>query len=201
MTFDDGYRDNKQWAYPILKRAGVPFAIYVATGFADRLGKLWWLALEQVIARNARFALVMNGRETHFDCADVGAKVEAFEKLYWWLRGLPSERALLATIDDLAARYGVDMAAFCAEQCMDWREIGELARDPLVDHRGAHRQPSDAGQGVGGRRAHRAQDEPRRDRGRARQGARRISPIRTAIRPPRGRANSASPPSSASRPR
>jgi peptidoglycan/xylan/chitin deacetylase (PgdA/CDA1 family) len=137
VTFDDGYRDNKQWAYPILKQADVPFAIYVATGFADRLGKLWWLALEQVIARNARFALVMNGRETHFDCADVGAKVEAFEKLYWWLRGLPSEQALLSTMDDLAARYGVDMAAFCAEQCMDWREIGELAGDPLVTI-GAH---------------------------------------------------------------
>ena len=137
VTFDDGYRDNKQWAYPILKRAGVPFCIYVATSFADRLGKLWWLALEQVIARNTRFALVMNGRETHFDCADVGAKLEAFEKLYWWLRGLPSEQTLLATVDDLAARYGVDTAASCAELCMDWREIGELARDPIATI-GAH---------------------------------------------------------------
>jgi peptidoglycan/xylan/chitin deacetylase (PgdA/CDA1 family) len=45
ITFDDGYRDNKQWAYPILKAEGVPFAIYVATSFVDRLGKLWWLAL------------------------------------------------------------------------------------------------------------------------------------------------------------
>jgi peptidoglycan/xylan/chitin deacetylase (PgdA/CDA1 family) len=137
VTFDDGYRDNKQWAYPILKAAGVPFCIYVATSFADRLGKLWWLALEQVIARNDRFALLMDGRETHFECAEAGAKLEAFEKLYWWLRSLPTEQALLATVEDLAARYGVDMAAFCAEQCMDWSEIGELARDPLVTI-GAH---------------------------------------------------------------
>jgi peptidoglycan/xylan/chitin deacetylase (PgdA/CDA1 family) len=137
VTFDDGYRDNKQWAYPILKRAGVPFCVYVTTSFADRLGKLWWLALEQVIARNTRFGLVMNGRETHFECADAGAKLEAFEKLYWWLRSLPSERTLLATVDDLAARYGVDTTAFCAELCMDWREIGELARDPLATI-GAH---------------------------------------------------------------
>jgi peptidoglycan/xylan/chitin deacetylase (PgdA/CDA1 family) len=137
ITFDDGYRDNRQWAYPILRRAGVPFCIYVATSFADRLGKLWWLALEQVIARNPRFGLVMNGRETHFDCADAGAKAEAFEKLYRWLRGLPSERELLATVDDLAARYGVDTKNHCAELCMDWRELGELARDPLATI-GAH---------------------------------------------------------------
>ena len=137
VTFDDGYRDNKQHAYPILKAAGVPFAIYVATGFADRLGKLWWLALEQVIARNARFALVMDGRATHFECAGIGAKREAFARLYWWLRGLRSEQTVLDIVGDLAARYGVDMPALCAELCMDWREIGELARDPLATI-GAH---------------------------------------------------------------
>jgi peptidoglycan/xylan/chitin deacetylase (PgdA/CDA1 family) len=137
VTFDDGYRDNRQWAYPILKAAGVPFAIYVATSFADRLGKLWWLALEHVIARNSHFALMMGGRETHFECADADAKAAAFEALYWWLRGLPSEQMLLDVMGDLAARYGVDMSAFCAEQCMDWNEIGELARDPLATI-GAH---------------------------------------------------------------
>src|SRR5262245_29687027 len=33
VTFDDGYRDNREFAYPILKRYEVPFAIYVATSF------------------------------------------------------------------------------------------------------------------------------------------------------------------------
>jgi peptidoglycan/xylan/chitin deacetylase (PgdA/CDA1 family) len=137
FTFDDGYRDNKEWAFPILKAAGVPFTVYVATGFADRLGKLWWVALEQVIARNDRFALMMDGEERHVDCATVGAKREVFETLYWWLRGLSSEKAVLDTVGDLAARYGIDMAALCAGLCMDWSEIGELARDPLVTI-GAH---------------------------------------------------------------
>ena len=36
VTFDDGYRDNLQFAYPVLKRYEVPFTIYVATSFADR---------------------------------------------------------------------------------------------------------------------------------------------------------------------
>ena len=46
VTLDDGYRDNREWAYPILKRQHVPFAIYVPTSFPDRLGKLWWIALD-----------------------------------------------------------------------------------------------------------------------------------------------------------
>ena len=36
----------------MLKKYEVPFAIYVPTSFPDRLGELWWLALEAVIARN-----------------------------------------------------------------------------------------------------------------------------------------------------
>ena len=62
ITFDDGYRDTMQWAYPILKEAQVPFAIYVPTSFPDRLGELWWLALEAVIARNEHIGLQVAGR-------------------------------------------------------------------------------------------------------------------------------------------
>ncbi len=137
FTFDDGYRDNKEHAFPILKAAGVPFTIYVATSFADRLGKLWWLGLEQVIARNDRFALMMDGEERRVACPTIAAKREVFDTLYWWLRGLPSEKMLLEAVSDLAARHGVDMARFCADLCMDWNEIAELARDPLVTI-GAH---------------------------------------------------------------
>src|SRR5262245_19997691 len=54
LTFDDGYRDTLQWAYPILRRYNIPFAVFVATSFPDRFGELWWLALEAVIARRAQ---------------------------------------------------------------------------------------------------------------------------------------------------
>jgi peptidoglycan/xylan/chitin deacetylase (PgdA/CDA1 family)/glycosyltransferase involved in cell wall biosynthesis len=137
FTFDDGYRDNKEWAYPVLKAAQVPFALYIATSFPDRLGKLWWLVLEAVIARNPRIALPMDGEERHIDCADVDAKRAVFEQLYWWLRGLRSEAEVLELVRDLAVRYGVDTAALCGEMCMNWREIGEIARDPLATI-GAH---------------------------------------------------------------
>ena len=49
FTFDDGYRDNLEYAYPIFKRHNLPFAIYVPTDYADGHGDLWWLALEKVI--------------------------------------------------------------------------------------------------------------------------------------------------------
>ena len=146
LTFDDGYRDTLQWAYPILKEAGVPFAIYVPTSFPDRLGELWWLVLEAVIARNDRVGLVIAGRDRKFDCRTVAEKRALFDELYWWLRSRPTEAELREVVRNLAAFYHVDIAAFCSELCMSWRELAELAADPLVTI-GAHTvNPSDAGE-------------------------------------------------------
>jgi len=137
FTFDDGYRDNLVHAYPILKRHRVPFAIYVPTSFPDRLGDLWWLTLEAVIAANTRVRLEMEGEDRYFVCGTPAEKHAAFAALYWWLRGLESEGDLRRIIRDLALRYGVDPAVHCADLCMSWAELAELAADPLVTI-GAH---------------------------------------------------------------
>jgi peptidoglycan/xylan/chitin deacetylase (PgdA/CDA1 family) len=137
LTFDDGYRDTLQWAYPILKEAGVPFAVYVPTSFPDRLGELWWLALEAVIARNERIGLAIGGRDRKFDCATVAEKRTLYDELYWWLRARPTEAELREVVRNLAAFYQVDIAAFCDELCMNWQELADLAADPLVTI-GAH---------------------------------------------------------------
>lgn len=42
LTFDDGYRDNYTNALPLLKRLGVPFTVYVSTGFVDNQFPMWW---------------------------------------------------------------------------------------------------------------------------------------------------------------
>lgn len=48
LTFDDGYRDNYTHAYPLLKRLGVPFIVYVTTGFIDNRLPMWWYDGEQL---------------------------------------------------------------------------------------------------------------------------------------------------------
>jgi peptidoglycan/xylan/chitin deacetylase (PgdA/CDA1 family) len=137
VTIDDGYRDTLQWAYPILKAQEVPFAVYVPTSFPDRIGELWWLALEAVVARNRRIALLIDDRERGFECATLEEKNHVFDQLYQWVRSFRTEDELRRVVRDLSLRYQVDIAAFCEELCMSWEELGRLAADPLVTI-GAH---------------------------------------------------------------
>lgn len=42
VTFDDGYRDNYEVAFPILKSLDVPAIFFVATGFIEQPRISWW---------------------------------------------------------------------------------------------------------------------------------------------------------------
>lgn len=137
LTIDDGYRDTLNWAYPILKKYEIPFGLYIPTSFPDRLGELWWLALEAVIAKNSRIGMVVDGKDKRFDCRTVAEKRQLYAAIYSWLRRLDSEEELRRIVRDLSGRYQVDIATFCDELCMSWDELSVLAADPLVTI-GAH---------------------------------------------------------------
>jgi peptidoglycan/xylan/chitin deacetylase (PgdA/CDA1 family) len=137
LTLDDGYRDTKDYAYPILKKHDVPFAVYVATSFPERQGKLWWTAMESIVAANDTIAITIDGTERRLSCRSPAEKYATYFKLRDWLAACKSEAAMLDLAHTMAARYGVDMEAICAALCMTWDDIADLARDPLVTI-GAH---------------------------------------------------------------
>jgi peptidoglycan/xylan/chitin deacetylase (PgdA/CDA1 family) len=137
ITFDDGYKDLMRWAYPLFKKYELPFALYIPTSFPDRLGELWWVALEAVVAQNDRIGLVIDGKQQFFESRTLSEKRELWDALYGYLRSMKTEDEVRRTVRDLCATYRVDMPAFCRDLCMSWEEIVQLAADPLVTI-GAH---------------------------------------------------------------
>jgi glycosyltransferase involved in cell wall biosynthesis/peptidoglycan/xylan/chitin deacetylase (PgdA/CDA1 family) len=136
LTFDDGYRDNVEHAWPILRRHGVPWTIFVATDFADGRGRLWWLELEAAIARLDRVLLSSDGELLDFPSRTTEEKEATFEAVYAHLRTGPEDR-LRAAIADLAAQAGVDTGRLATDLCLGWDELHALAREPDVSI-GAH---------------------------------------------------------------
>jgi peptidoglycan/xylan/chitin deacetylase (PgdA/CDA1 family) len=136
FTFDDGYRDNLDYAYPLFRRRGLPFTLYVPTDYPDGRGELWWLALEEIVRRAEGIELCRNGELWRLPTATLAEKERAFEEIYWWLRALdePTQRSIVRV---LAECYDVDMPAMTRNLIMTWDEIRRLAADPLVTV-GAH---------------------------------------------------------------
>ena len=90
FTLDDGYRDNRDYALPVMREFDAPFTVYVASDFAEGSGRLWWIALEMVIAKAAAIE-VDHGRHGHAARhLDRMAKQAAFDRLHDWLRSLPA---------------------------------------------------------------------------------------------------------------
>jgi peptidoglycan/xylan/chitin deacetylase (PgdA/CDA1 family) len=137
FTLDDGYRDNRDFALPVMREFDAPLTVYVSSDFAEGTGRLWWVALERVIARASAIEAPIGGVVTHFDTSTPAAKQAAFNRLHDWLRALPGEQDLQREISALCTRFGVDEAAIARDLCMSWDELKAFADDPLVTI-GAH---------------------------------------------------------------
>jgi peptidoglycan/xylan/chitin deacetylase (PgdA/CDA1 family) len=57
VTFDDGYADNYDHAWPILRKYGIPATIFLVTGALDRKAQLWWDEVIEDVQRLARHPL------------------------------------------------------------------------------------------------------------------------------------------------
>jgi peptidoglycan/xylan/chitin deacetylase (PgdA/CDA1 family) len=108
----------------------------VPSDYPGGQGELWWVALEEIVARATEIELCRNGALWTLPTASDVEKTRAFEEIYWWLR-LIDEATQRRIVRVLADRYGVDMAADCARLVMSWDELRSLAADPLVTI-GAH---------------------------------------------------------------
>ncbi len=136
FTFDDGYRDNRDYALPIFRKFNLPFTIFVPANFPTGKADLWWLVLEDAIRRAGCIEVALEGGPRRYETSTVSGKERAFHDIYWQLRRM-DEDAARAVVAGLARTHGVDGNALARDVLMTWDEIREMANDPLVTF-GAH---------------------------------------------------------------
>lgn len=133
LTFDDGYRDNFTVAYPLLKRLGIPFTIYVTTSFPDGEAVLWWYAVEQMLQEHDQITLV-GGRLLSTRTSQ--EKLEAFVSLRQSIMALPTDE-LGDRVNSMFKQANFDWRQICTTEALSWTDLRELAQDLLVTI-GAH---------------------------------------------------------------
>lgn len=129
VTFDDGYRDFQEIAWPLLKRYQVPAVLFVPTAFADDPDRIfWWDALWQVLARTGRDRVALAGHPS-LSLASPGDRVAASRTVAEWLKTLtPSGRS--AALDALIEQHEVRPEPTPA--VLSWAELRRLADDGVT---------------------------------------------------------------------
>lgn len=136
FTFDDGFRDNLELAYPVLARHGVPMSVFVATGFPEHSAILWWNEIERLLLGRKKLSLSLGDRPLELDLSTPEQKQTAFRRIAHHIRNSP-EGSIADRLSALYAQFDIDPHASVKQLALSWDEVKELSRLPKVTI-GAH---------------------------------------------------------------
>ena len=132
VTFDDGYRDFEEQAWPILRRYKIPATLFVPTAFPDHPEQtFWWDDLYQGLQNTNRTENLETAIGT-LSLSAAASRKKAYQLLKNYLKTLQHDEAILL-VRKLCNELGVQPAANCI---MTWDSLRKLSREGLT--LGAH---------------------------------------------------------------
>lgn len=138
ITFDDGFQNNHDVAFPILREAGLPATIFLNTGLIGTSDTPWFCRLHQAISSARQPTLQWNGQQ--FDLSGSAAKASVYKALRTKLKQLPQPQ-LLAEVRRIVEALG-DMSDRAIDIGSPFRmltreAIAEMSSSGLLEF-GAH---------------------------------------------------------------
>jgi peptidoglycan/xylan/chitin deacetylase (PgdA/CDA1 family) len=136
ITFDDGYSDNYEHAYPLLKSAGIPATIFVTSEQLDSEREFWWddlerlLLLPQQLPEHLRISVEDQEYEWRFDSVEQRRHVH--QAIHDLLRLLDADTRD-EVLDALANWVGLEQSGRSDYRAMTTGELTELAQSGCVD--------------------------------------------------------------------
>ena len=127
ITFDDGYRDNYDQAFPVLRSLGVPACFFVVTGYLDAPSLPWWDRVAYSVKQTAVDRLRIDYPEAlEFDLRSTPRARVTYRILRAYKQAKPLDQQRF--FDELSAATGVDVdaAALSRDLFMSWAAAREM---------------------------------------------------------------------------
>ncbi|HTU99449.1 MAG TPA: polysaccharide deacetylase family protein [Luteitalea sp.] len=138
VTFDDGFRNNYQYALPVLQATGVPATVFVTTGHMDRGCLMLWterVAWLLHVAPTTLDAVPVGRARVGVDLTSSAGRRESSRRLLKVLKATPTDERDVA-VEQLAARVqgSVDVEPDADRYAfLTWGEARMMAATGLVD--------------------------------------------------------------------
>lgn len=133
ITFDDGYIDNFELAFPVLQANQARGVFFIATGYIDEPRLAWWDEIAWMIRTSSRgsIALPQNWLDEPLllDGSDRRAVIDRLLQVYYRLDGSRTEQFLNSLAD--AAGTGRAARDIASGQWMSWEMIQEMNRSGM----------------------------------------------------------------------
>jgi peptidoglycan/xylan/chitin deacetylase (PgdA/CDA1 family) len=138
ITFDDGFQNNHDVAFPILLESRVPATIFPVTGLIGTGDTLWFCRLNKAIAGTSLSSLEWSGRT--YDLSSNTSRATSSAEIQEHLKDIPHEDALSA-LEQIIRELGDDPNETIDERSpyrmLSCKSIADMAKTGLIDF-GAH---------------------------------------------------------------
>lgn len=130
ITFDDGYRDNYTYAYPILRKYNVPATILLTTGYIGGCG-VWPCHKARFAIWNTQVSEFEVEGLGHYHLKSSGDKLSAMQKIELTLESMP-ERKKNLSVEGLLKELGVSFPVGSLPRLvLSWEEILEMSKNGI----------------------------------------------------------------------
>jgi CelD/BcsL family acetyltransferase involved in cellulose biosynthesis/peptidoglycan/xylan/chitin deacetylase (PgdA/CDA1 family) len=131
ITFDDGYRDNYENAFPILQRYGLPATIFLATEVLDTRDLLWFDQLAYAIKKTSNeFIDLEIDIPRRFWMRTQAERLEANGRIFAMLRSLP-DGDRRRWFEDIRRRLAVPDLGELRDKMLTWDQVRHMKRNRI----------------------------------------------------------------------
>lgn len=128
VTFDDGYRDNHQYAFPVLRKYGIAGAFYITAGCVNKGEPMWTSRLRYYFMATRQSRLALGGPEPRvLDLTTPAARHRSFAHTIAAIKSAGKVRGG-AIFADVEARLAVTDLAPLRDCMMTWSEIEDMGK-------------------------------------------------------------------------
>ena len=140
VTIDDGYANNYDLGFPVLKKYNFPATLFLTTGFIDRRLFLWtdWLEFIAVNASNADIKIELNKEVISFDLGKPQVRNNVVKQLKSILKNMPINKikSFLYELQEMS-RVKYDWERIPEKlQPLTWKQIREMKKSGLISFGG-----------------------------------------------------------------